>query len=85
MSVTHKNKNIKQPPKFCKYIKCRKLLPKDAHHHKKYCPGTDCAYKMNQLEAAERRAEDKINNPKPKKYKVCNFDKCKKPFEVPPK
>jgi len=72
-------------PRFCKYIKCRKLLPKDIHSLKKYCVGTTCAYRQNQLEAAERRAEDKINNPKPKKFRVCNFDKCKKPFEVPPK
>jgi len=80
-----KDKNIKQPPRFCKYVHCKKLLPKDAHSLKKYCKDTDCAYKMNQLEAAERRAEEKINNPKPKKFKVCNFNKCKKPFEVPPK
>jgi len=72
-------------PRFCKYIHCKKLLPKDAPTLKKYCKGTECAYKMNQLEAAERRAEDKINNPKPKKFRVCSFDECKKPFEVPPK
>jgi len=80
-----KDKNIKQSPRFCKYIKCRKLLPKDASTLKKYCKDTTCAYKMNQLEATERRAEDKINNPKPNKFKVCNFDECKKTFEVPPK
>jgi len=72
-------------PRFCKYIKCRKLLPKDIHSLKKYCVGTTCAYKQNQLEAGIRRAEEKINNPKPKKFKVCNFDECGKKFEVPPK
>jgi len=72
-------------PRFCKYVHCKKLLPKDAHSLKKYCKDTECAYRQNQLEAAERRAEQKIQNPKPKKYKLCNFDECKKEFEVPPK
>jgi len=83
--MSHKDKNIKQPPRFCKYIHCKKLLPKDAPTLKKYCKDTDCAYKMNQLEAAERRAKQKIQNPKPKKIRICNFDECAKEFEVDPK
>jgi len=68
-------------PRFCKYIKCRKLLPKDAHHQKKYCQDTKCFYLQNQLEAKERR--DKLKANKPKKFKICNFDECGKEFEIP--
>jgi len=70
-------------PRFCKYIHCRKLLPKDCHHQKRYCQDTKCFYLQNQLEAKERR--DKLKANKPKKFKICNFDECGKEFEVDPK
>ncbi|TET88541.1 MAG: hypothetical protein E3J96_03150, partial [Sulfurovum sp.] len=78
-----KDKNIKQPPRFCKYIHCRKLLPKDSHHQKRYCSDTDCYAKQNKIEQKERR--DKLKANKPKKFKICNFDECGKEFEVDPK
>jgi len=81
--MQHKDKNIKQLPRFCGW--CKSLLPKDCHRLKRFCPNTDHAYLFNQKQAAERRAEYKINNPKPKKFKVCNFDECSKKFEVLPK
>jgi len=77
--MPHKDKNIKQLPRFCKYIKCRKLLPKDAHHQKRYCQGTKCFYLQNQLEAAERR---KANKKIKIISKICNLDGCDNEFEV---
>jgi len=69
-----------QMPRFCKYIHCRKLLPKEAHATKKYCQGTDCAYKMNQLEAKKHRDANKKEH-KPV-YRVCKLEGCDKTFEV---
>jgi len=68
----------KQVPRFCKYKYCRKLLPKDAHATKKYCQGTDCATKQNQLEAKQRREANKKEH-KPV-YRECKV--CEKTFEV---
>jgi len=67
-------------PRFCKYIKCRKLLPKESHHQKRYCIDTDCYSKQNKIEQKERR--DKLKASKPKKFKICNFDERGKEFEV---
>jgi len=83
MSATHKDKNLKQPPRFCKYIHCKKLLPKDAHNQKRYCIDTDCYSKQNKIEQKERR--DKLKANKPKKFRICNFDECGKEFKVDPK
>jgi len=83
MSPTHKDKLIKDIPRFCKYTHCRKLLPKDCHHQKRYCVDTDCYSKQNKIEQKERR--DKLRANKPKKFRTCNFDECKKSFEVDPK
>jgi len=77
--MPHKDKNIKNPPRFCKYIKCRKLLPKDAHHQKRYCIGTDCYSKQNKLEAKELRA---VNKKIKIISKICNLDGCDNKFEV---
>ena len=70
-------------PRFCKYVFCKKLLPKNTPTLKKYCLGTDCYSKQNSIAAKERR--DIARTKKPKKFKVCNFDECKKRFEVPAK
>jgi len=69
-----------QAPRFCKYIHCRKLLPKEAHTTKKYCQGTDCAYKMNQLEAKKHRDANKKEH-KPV-FRPCKLEGCDKTFEV---
>ena len=74
------DKTLKNLPRFCKYIHCKKLLPKDAPTLKKYCKDTDCAYKQNQLEAKERRDEIKAIK-KPKK-RTCRWKDCKNTFEL---
>ena len=77
--MLYKDKSIKQPPRFCKYIHCKKLLPKDTHHRKKYCPDTDCYAKQNKLEAIVRREANK----KVKIIsKVCALDGCDNQFEM---
>jgi len=81
--MPYKDKLIKDIPRFCKYIHCRKLLPKDCHHQKRYCIDTDCFYLQNQLEAKEKR--DAIKAEKSKKFRICNFGECGKEFEVDPK
>jgi len=74
---------MKNTPRFCKYIYCKKPLPEDAHPQKKYCPDTDCYSKQNKLEAKEKC--DALRVKKTKKFRICNFDECGKVFEVPTK
>ena len=69
--------------RHCAYVECKKELPKTAHAQKRYCPGTDCYYKQNQLDQAKKRAEKKEN--KVIKFDTCQNDNCDETFEHHPR
>jgi len=71
------------PPRFCKHEKCKKLLPKTAHVTKKYCMGTDCAYKQNNINMKIRRdANRKEKKPKEPKLIKCKRENCTKMVDI---
>lgn len=61
----------------CAYEKCNKTLPSTFTTKQKYCKGTDCYYKQNQLDAKKKRAATI------KKYKqlTCLNDYCENTFD----
>lgn len=60
--------------RVCKYELCNKKLPTTANNLKKYCFGTDCYGKQNQLEAKRRR--ENRNKDIGKSKQVCKNDNC---------
>lgn len=74
-----KKKQANAIERNCAYEECGKEIPKEAHFQKKYCIGTDCAYKQNQLDQKRQRAEAKKN--KPVVIIKCYNDNCQKPIE----
>ncbi len=69
-----------QEIRYCKYVLCQKELPKGINSLKMYCPGTNCSYKMNQLQQKQRREEDKKN--REPVIRNCALESCGKEFEV---
>jgi len=61
----------------CAYENCEQVLPEKFSTKRKYCEGTDCYYKQNQLDAKKQRAG------KVKTYKTmtCLNEYCENTFE----